>query len=446
MGCPCASSGRDVPLLASSRSGLRRSHHVLQDTEARETDTVAVWLPPALLTDKYELTMLAAALRDGSAHRRTTFEVFARRLPEGRRYGVVAGHGALRGSVGAVQIRRHRSGVTRRTFSTRETLAYLADYRFRGDVDGYAEGELYFPGSPCCRCTARSANAWCWRRWRCRSSTTTPRSPPPPHAWSARPKERPLIEMGSRRTHEQAAVAAARAAYIAGFTGVVEPRGPAPLRGACAGHQRACVHAAAHHRAAALTRTGARSRRRSTRSASAPPCSSTPTTSRREWPTPSRWQAPSSARSASTPAIWACWPARSASNSTRSAPTRPASWCRVISTSSRSRRCAPSPSTSTASAPRWSPARARRPPAWSTSWWRWTACRSRNAAATRNRTAAASRRCALAKPSGHHRRGGRPSASAGHRRDQPWPGTHGRPGARGRTGRRPRHRRGRGGA
>jgi nicotinate phosphoribosyltransferase len=40
-----------------------------------------------LFTDKYELTMLAAALRDGSAHRRTTFEVFARRLPEGRRYG-----------------------------------------------------------------------------------------------------------------------------------------------------------------------------------------------------------------------------------------------------------------------------------------------------------------------------------------------------------------------
>ena len=45
----------------------------------------------ALFTDKYELTMLAAALQDGSAHRRTTFEVFARRLAEGRRYGVVAG-------------------------------------------------------------------------------------------------------------------------------------------------------------------------------------------------------------------------------------------------------------------------------------------------------------------------------------------------------------------
>ena len=43
---------------------------------------------------------------------------------------------------------------------------------------------------------------------------------------------------------------------------------------------------------------------------------------------------------------------------------------------------------------RWSPARAPRPPAWSTSWSRSTACPSRNAAATRNPTVAASRRCA----------------------------------------------------
>src|SRR5271166_6842311 len=48
-----------------------------------------------MLTDKYELTMLAAALRDGSADRRTTFELFARRLPDGRRYGVIGGTGRL---------------------------------------------------------------------------------------------------------------------------------------------------------------------------------------------------------------------------------------------------------------------------------------------------------------------------------------------------------------
>src|SRR3712207_9517225 len=51
----------------------------------------------ALLTDHYELTMLRAALLAGSASRRCVFELFARRLPAGRRYGVVAGVGrALR--------------------------------------------------------------------------------------------------------------------------------------------------------------------------------------------------------------------------------------------------------------------------------------------------------------------------------------------------------------
>ena len=48
-----------------------------------------------LLTDRYELTMLSAALRDGSAQRECTFEAFARRLPDGRRYGVVGGTGRL---------------------------------------------------------------------------------------------------------------------------------------------------------------------------------------------------------------------------------------------------------------------------------------------------------------------------------------------------------------
>ncbi len=51
--------------------------------------------PTGLLTDRYELTMLDAALRDGSADRQCTFEVFARRLPDGRRYGVVAGTARL---------------------------------------------------------------------------------------------------------------------------------------------------------------------------------------------------------------------------------------------------------------------------------------------------------------------------------------------------------------
>jgi len=45
----------------------------------------------ALFTDHYELTMVESALKSGVAERRSVFEVFARRLPEGRAYGVVAG-------------------------------------------------------------------------------------------------------------------------------------------------------------------------------------------------------------------------------------------------------------------------------------------------------------------------------------------------------------------
>jgi nicotinate phosphoribosyltransferase len=172
----------------------------------------------ALLTDKYELTMLAAALRDASAHRRTTFEVFARRLPEGRRYGVVAG--TARFVEALAQFRFDDSALASlKGFLDRETLAYLADYRFRGDIDGYAEGELYFPGSPVLsvhgtfgECVVLETLALSIFNHDTAIASAAARM-------AVAADERPLIEMGSRRTHEQAAVAAARAAYIAGFTG-----------------------------------------------------------------------------------------------------------------------------------------------------------------------------------------------------------------------------------
>ena len=170
----------------------------------------------ALLTDKYELTMLDAALRDGSAHRQTTFELFARRLPDGRRYGVVAG--TARFVEALAQFRFDDSALASVEFLDRETLAYLADYRFRGDVDGYAEGELYFPGSPVLsvhgtfgQCVVLETLALSILNHDTAIASAAARM-----VYAA--EGRPLIEMGSRRTHEQAAVAAARAAYIAGFT------------------------------------------------------------------------------------------------------------------------------------------------------------------------------------------------------------------------------------
>jgi nicotinate phosphoribosyltransferase len=172
----------------------------------------------ALLTDKYELTMLAAALRDGSAHRRTTFEIFARRLPEGRRYGVVAG--TARFVEALAQFRFDDTDLASLSdFLDPETLAYLADYQFRGDVDGYAEGELYFPGSPIlsvhggfAECVVLETLALSIFNHDTAIASASARM-------VSAAEGRPLIEMGSRRTHEQAAIAAARAAYIAGFTG-----------------------------------------------------------------------------------------------------------------------------------------------------------------------------------------------------------------------------------
>jgi nicotinate phosphoribosyltransferase len=172
----------------------------------------------ALLTDKYELTMLAAALRDGTAHRRTTFEVFARRLPDGRRYGIVAGTGRFLDALR--QFRFNQADLEQLgEFLDRETMAYLADYRFTGDIDGYAEGELYFPGSPVlsihgtfAECVLLETLALSIFNHDCAIASAAARM-------VSAAEGRPLIEMGARRTHERAAVAAARAAYIAGFSG-----------------------------------------------------------------------------------------------------------------------------------------------------------------------------------------------------------------------------------
>lgn len=105
---------------------------------------------PALLTDRYELTMLAAALADGSAQRHCVFEVFARRLPEGRRYGVVAGTARLLEAIEGFRFGPEQlSALAEQQVADAATLDWLADYRFAGDVDGYPEGELYFPARRC---------------------------------------------------------------------------------------------------------------------------------------------------------------------------------------------------------------------------------------------------------------------------------------------------------
>jgi nicotinate phosphoribosyltransferase len=169
-----------------------------------------------LLTDRYELTMLAAALRDGTAGRQTTFELFARRLPDGRRYGVVAGTGRF---VEALPEFRFDEVACESLaeFLSPDTLAYLRDFRFGGDVDGYAEGELYFPGSPVLSVHGSFAECVVLETLALSIFNHDTAVASAAARMVSAAAGRPVMDMGSRRTHERAAVAAARAAYIAGF-------------------------------------------------------------------------------------------------------------------------------------------------------------------------------------------------------------------------------------
>ena len=138
--------------------------------------------------------------------------------PKGRRYGVVAGTARFVEALADFTF-NDTALESLSDFLDNETLAYLADYRFRGDVDGYAEGELYFPGSPVLavhgtfgECVVLETLALSMFNHDTAIASAAARM-------ACAAEGRTLIEMGSRRTHEQAAVAAARAAYLAGFTG-----------------------------------------------------------------------------------------------------------------------------------------------------------------------------------------------------------------------------------
>lgn len=172
----------------------------------------------ALLTDHYELTMLQAALADGSAQRRSVFEVFSRRLPEGRRYGVVAGIDRVLDAIEAFRFDDDQLGWLRSAGVVDEvTLGYLAEYAFGGDVVGYGEGEAYFPFSPVLTVEATFAEAVVLETVVLSVLNHDSAVASAASRMAGAAGARPCLEMGSRRTHEDAAVAAARAAYVAGF-------------------------------------------------------------------------------------------------------------------------------------------------------------------------------------------------------------------------------------
>ncbi|HET9871546.1 MAG TPA: nicotinate phosphoribosyltransferase [Propionibacteriaceae bacterium] len=172
----------------------------------------------ALLTDHYELTMLRAALLAGTADRRSVFELFPRRLPPGRRYGVVAGVGRALRALRAFRFDEESLRfLIERSVVDSLTADWLADFRFRGSIWGYPEGEVFFPGSPLVVVESSFAEGVLLETVLLSIYNHDSAIASAASRMTAMAGSRPCIEMGSRRTQELSAVAAARAAYIAGF-------------------------------------------------------------------------------------------------------------------------------------------------------------------------------------------------------------------------------------
>jgi nicotinate phosphoribosyltransferase len=176
----------------------------------------------SLATDRYELTMVEAALRSGIAHRRATFEVFTRHLPEGRPYGVVCGIPRV---IDAISRFRFSEGdlagleqLSPNPFVlTHEFREWLRAYRFSGDIIGYPEGELFTAFSPIVTITGTFAEAVVLETVILSILNHDCAVAAAASLMVTAAQGRRLIEMGTRRTDPNAAVAAARAAYIAGF-------------------------------------------------------------------------------------------------------------------------------------------------------------------------------------------------------------------------------------
>lgn len=172
----------------------------------------------ALLTDRYELTMLDAALHDGTAVRPSVFEVFARRLPAGRRYGVVAGVARV---IDALAAFRFDDDVLRwldtQQVVSPSTLRWLADFRFGGDIHAYREGETHFDGSPVMTVVAPFGEALLIETLVLSILNHDSAIAAAGARMVGVAHGRRMLEFGARRTHEEAAVAAARAAAVVGF-------------------------------------------------------------------------------------------------------------------------------------------------------------------------------------------------------------------------------------
>ena len=173
-----------------------------------------------LLTDLYQLNMMAAYLEHGLTGT-AVFELFVRKLPSRRSFLMAAGLDQALQFLETVSFTPGNLDEIRGLGQFSESfLAYLRSFRFSGDVDAMREGTVFFPDEPILRVTAPLPEAQFveTRLVNLLHFQTVVASKAARMVLAAPGK--PLIDYGFRRAHgDEAGLLAARASYIAGFSG-----------------------------------------------------------------------------------------------------------------------------------------------------------------------------------------------------------------------------------
>ena len=174
----------------------------------------------ALLADFYQFTMLQAYLLEG-LQETAVFELFVRQLPPARRFLVAAG---LEQALDFLEGLRFQDAdidwLVKEGGLPAALAPRLREFRFEGDVDAMAEGSLFFANEPILRVTAplpqaqvvesRLLNIVHFQTLIASKAARLRLAAP----------DRMLVDFGMRRSHgSEAALHAARAAWLAGFDG-----------------------------------------------------------------------------------------------------------------------------------------------------------------------------------------------------------------------------------
>jgi nicotinate phosphoribosyltransferase len=174
----------------------------------------------ALLTDLYQLTMLEG-YHDSGMEDIAVFEFFVRKLRPGRGFLMAAGlEQALQFLEGLHFSFEELAWLATTGHFSKEFLARLETLRFTGDVHAMPEGTIFFPNEPILRITAPIAQAQLveTRLINLLHFQTLIASKAARMVLMA--PDKLLVDFGLRRAHgAEAGLLAARASYIAGFTG-----------------------------------------------------------------------------------------------------------------------------------------------------------------------------------------------------------------------------------